>query len=324
VECLPAGTMMRLGMTNPPYILEHREEIARILQHPRVYAFLHIPVQSGSDRVLEAMRRQYTVHDFRQLVDHLRAHVPGISIATDVICGFPTESDSDFEGTMELVREYEFPILYISQFYPRPGTPAAAMRQAKTQIKKQRSREISAFFKSYEPYAERLGQRCWVLVTDRAADGVHLVAHNKAYEQILLPEVEGLMGSYVEVEVVHVGKFYQKAQLVDPEWRSKQPPLPPIPQANAGVEVHSRRTKSALRADGGEWGHDSLPSSKATSTTLGGQSEDSFISDAPSSRLDATLDSELEVTTTHLLAVVGALMSIFVLIHMAERKRWIT
>ena len=132
VELLPEGTMLRLGMTNPPYILEHREEIAKILRHPRVYAFLHIPVQSGSDNVLSSMRRQYTVAEFALLVDHLHEHVPGITIATDVICGFPTESDEDFQGTLDLVERYRFPVLYISQFYPRPGTPAALMKQPKT------------------------------------------------------------------------------------------------------------------------------------------------------------------------------------------------
>lgn len=325
VDCLPAGTMLRLGMTNPPYILEHREEIARILQHPRVYSFLHIPVQSGSDKVLEAMRRQYTVQDFRQLVDHLRAHVPGITIATDIICGFPTETDADFEGTMKLARDYKFPILYISQFYPRPGTPAAAMRQPKTQIKKQRSREISAFFKSYEPYADRLGQRCWVLVTDRAADGLHLVAHNKAYEQVLLPEEEGLMGSYVEVEVVKVGKFYQIAQLVDPDWRTKRPLLPPTPEADVSVQVHSHRRRSALSSDRSERDHDSS-AALSTATPRGNMPMDSSISGvAPATNSDIHVYAGVDLGfPTHLMAVTGALVSFLVAIHIAERRQWIS
>jgi threonylcarbamoyladenosine tRNA methylthiotransferase CDKAL1 len=252
VECLPEGTMLRLGMTNPPYILEHRVEIAKILKHPRVYEFLHIPVQSGSDRVLSDMRRQYTIADFAQLVDHLRAEVPAVTIATDVICGFPTENDEDFQGTMDLVRKYQFPILYISQFYPRPGTPAAAMPQARTQIKKARSREVSAFFKSYFPYADRVGARYWVLVTDRAADGERLVAHNKAYEQVLLREEKGLMGSYVEVVITEVGRFHLLGELVDAAWWEKTPPLPPV-----AVSLGSQ--PSTLRADGGEWEHGGRP-----------------------------------------------------------------
>ena len=67
--------MMRLGMTNPPYILEHLDEMAKILSHPRVYSFLHIPVQSGSDAILGEMRREYCVKDFERMVDFLRAHL---------------------------------------------------------------------------------------------------------------------------------------------------------------------------------------------------------------------------------------------------------
>ena len=67
--------------------------MAKILNHPRVYAFLHVPVQSGSDHILYEMSREYTVEDFCQVVDFLRSKVDGISIATDIICGFPTESE---------------------------------------------------------------------------------------------------------------------------------------------------------------------------------------------------------------------------------------
>lgn len=76
-------------MTNPPYILEHLENIVQILNHPRVYSFLHIPVQACNDDVLERMNREYTVADFEQVCDYLLKYVPDMTIATDIICGFP-------------------------------------------------------------------------------------------------------------------------------------------------------------------------------------------------------------------------------------------
>ncbi|KAM6453857.1 threonylcarbamoyladenosine tRNA methylthiotransferase isoform 2-T2 [Liasis olivaceus] len=152
VEVIPEGAMLRLGMTNPPYILEHLEEMAKILNHPRVYAFLHVPVQSASDSVLMDMKREYCVADFKRVVDFLKTKVPGITIATDVICGFPGETDEDFQETMKLVAEYRFPSLFINQFYPRPGTPAAKMHQVPAQTKKQRTKELSKLFHSYNPY----------------------------------------------------------------------------------------------------------------------------------------------------------------------------
>ncbi|KAI0220406.1 Threonylcarbamoyladenosine tRNA methylthiotransferase [Lamellibrachia satsuma] len=93
VEVIPEGAMLRLGMTNPPYILEHLEAMARILRHPRVYSFLHLPVQSASDSVLMDMKREYCQADFRRVVDFLKERVPDITVATDIICGFPTETD---------------------------------------------------------------------------------------------------------------------------------------------------------------------------------------------------------------------------------------
>ncbi|KAL4616954.1 threonylcarbamoyladenosine tRNA methylthiotransferase [Arapaima gigas] len=185
VEVIPEGAMLRLGMTNPPYILEHLEEMAKILSHPRVYSFLHVPVQSASDSVLMDMRREYCVADFRHVVDFLKDRVPGITIATDIICGFPGETDNDFQETMDLVKEYRFPSLFINQFYPRPGTPAARMEQVPAQVKKQRTKELSQLFHSYNPYDHKVSQRQQVLVTEESFDAQYFVAHNKFYEQVL-------------------------------------------------------------------------------------------------------------------------------------------
>uniref|UniRef100_A0A8D1Y3H4 tRNA-t(6)A37 methylthiotransferase n=1 Tax=Sus scrofa TaxID=9823 RepID=A0A8D1Y3H4_PIG len=186
VEVIPEGAMLRLGMTNPPYILEHLEEMAKILNHPRVYAFLHIPVQSASDTVLMDMKREYCVADFKRVVDFLKDKVPGITIATDIICGFPGETDQDFQETVKLVEEYKFPSLFINQFYPRPGTPAAKMEQVPAQVKKQRTKDLSRVFHSYNPYDHK----------------------------VLVPKNPTFMGKMVEVDIYESGKHFMKGQPV--------------------------------------------------------------------------------------------------------------
>uniref|UniRef100_A0A8B9PL00 tRNA-t(6)A37 methylthiotransferase n=1 Tax=Apteryx owenii TaxID=8824 RepID=A0A8B9PL00_APTOW len=186
VEAIPEGAMLRLGMTNPPYILEHLEEMAKILNHPRVYAFLHIPVQSASDSVLMDMKREYCVADFKRVVDFLKEKVPGITIATDIICGFPGEMDEDFQETMKLVEQYRFPSLFINQFYPRPGTPAAKMHQVPAAVKKQRTKDLSQLFHSYNPYDHK----------------------------VLVPKDPLLMGKMVEVNIYEAGKHFMKGQPV--------------------------------------------------------------------------------------------------------------
>ena len=152
VKVIPEGCRLRLGMTNPPYILDHLQEMAEILNHDRVYSFLHVPVQSGSDAVLRDMRREYSVAEFERVVDYLTEHVPGITIITDIIAGFPTETAQDFQETLDLVEKYKFPSLFINQFFPRPGTPAAKMKRIPTQEVKERTKQITGllfFLKCY-------------------------------------------------------------------------------------------------------------------------------------------------------------------------------
>ncbi|KAM7174270.1 threonylcarbamoyladenosine tRNA methylthiotransferase [Macrochelys suwanniensis] len=214
VEVIPEGAMLRVGMTNPPYILEHLEEMAKILNHPRVYAFLHIPVQSASDSILMDMKREYCVADFKRVVDFLKEKVPGITIATDIICGFPGETDEDFQDTMQLVEEYRFPSLFINQFYPRPGTPAAKMHQVPALVKKQRTKDLSQLFHSYSPYDHKVGERQSVLVTEESFDSQFYVAHNQFYEQVLVPKKPEFMGKMVEVDIYEAGKHFMKGQPV--------------------------------------------------------------------------------------------------------------
>ncbi|CAI5779910.1 threonylcarbamoyladenosine tRNA methylthiotransferase isoform X1 [Podarcis lilfordi] len=214
VEVIPEGAMLRLGMTNPPYILEHLEEMAKILNHPRVYAFLHVPVQSASDSVLMDMKREYCVADFKRVVDFLKEKVPGITIATDIICGFPGEADEDFQETMKLVEEYKFPSLFINQFYPRPGTPAAKMHQVPAQVKKQRTKELSRLFHSYNPYDHKIGEKQNVLVTEESFDSKFYVAHNRFYEQVLVPKNPEFMGKMVEVNIFEAGKHFMRGSPV--------------------------------------------------------------------------------------------------------------
>ncbi|KAM4689602.1 threonylcarbamoyladenosine tRNA methylthiotransferase [Discoglossus pictus] len=214
VEVIPEGAMLRLGMTNPPYILEHLEEMAKILNHPRVYSFLHIPVQSASDSVLMDMKREYCIADFKRVVDFLKERVPGITIATDIICGFPAETDEDFQETLKLVEEYKFPSLFINQFYPRPGTPAAKMVQVPAHVKKQRTKELSQLFHSYNPYDHKIGERQQVLVTEESFDSQYYVAHNRFYEQVLVPKEKEFMGKMVEVDIFESGKHFMKGQPV--------------------------------------------------------------------------------------------------------------
>ncbi|KAK7404214.1 hypothetical protein VNO78_04904 [Psophocarpus tetragonolobus] len=210
-----ASTMLRIGMTNPPYILEHLKEIAEILRHPCVYSFLHVPVQSGSDTILSAMNREYTVSEFRTVVDTLTELVPEMQIATDIICGFPGETDEDFVQTINLIKEYKFPQVHISQFYPRPGTPAARMKKVPSNVVKRRSRELTAVFESFTPYSGMEGKVERIWITDIASDGVHLVGHTKGYIQVLVLAANHMLGTSAMVKITSVGRWSVFGEVIE-------------------------------------------------------------------------------------------------------------
>uniref|UniRef100_A0ACD5UAC8 Uncharacterized protein n=1 Tax=Avena sativa TaxID=4498 RepID=A0ACD5UAC8_AVESA len=209
------STMLRIGMTNPPFILEHLNEIASVLRHPCVYTFLHVPVQSGSDAVLKAMNREYTVSEFRMVVDTLCELVPGMQIATDIICGFPGETDEDFAQTVSLIKEYQLPQVHISQFYPRPGTPAARMKKVPSIEVKKRSRELTSVFEAFSPYEGLKGKVERIWITEIATDGVHLVGHTKGYIQVLVIAPDSMLGTSADAKITSVGRWSVFGEVIE-------------------------------------------------------------------------------------------------------------
>ncbi|CAH1970902.1 unnamed protein product [Acanthoscelides obtectus] len=234
-------------MTNPPYILEHLEEIAKIMSHPRVYRFLHVPVQSGSDQVLADMKRQYCRSDFENVVDFLKEKVPGITIATDIICGFPTETERDFEDTINLCNKYNFPSLFINQFFPRPGTPASLLPKVPTQEVKQRTKRLTDLFYTYQPYDHKIGEIQEVLATEVSHDKKHYVTHNEFYEQVLIPMRKEFLGKLVKVKINKATKFSMIGEPLD---EIKMPGLTkPLEKGQvSGVKLEGNVDKKVLIA----------------------------------------------------------------------------
>jgi hypothetical protein len=217
VDEVPGDAMFRVGMTNPPYILDQIVTVSKLLKHPRMFEFLHIPVQSGSDAVLDKMNREYTRKDFTTVCNALLENVEEVTIATDIICGFPTETEQHFEETMSLMNEYHFHICNISQFYPRPGTPAAKMKRIDTKIVKNRSRKFSELFNSLDPYKKMIGRtlKVWVGMEHDSTKTMN-VGHTKNYTKVLIkPWNYELIGTVVTVKVVKHARFHVECQLIE-------------------------------------------------------------------------------------------------------------
>ncbi|EAR99465.2 MiaB-like tRNA modifying enzyme, archaeal-type family protein (macronuclear) [Tetrahymena thermophila SB210] len=217
VEVLPNDVMLRVGMTNPPYILEHLQNMSTILRHPRVFSFLHIPVQAANNTVLENMNREYTCEEFEQVCDYLLKNVPNMTIATDIICGFPGETNAQFDDTLKLVDKYKFPILNISQFYPRPGTAAMKMKKVPSQDVKMRSKKITELFDTFKRWDHLLGttQRIWINDKEDKKGVLQLVGHTKQYAKVMLPFEEELLGKSVIIKVTKVLTWHIEGEIID-------------------------------------------------------------------------------------------------------------
>ncbi len=122
---------------------DFRLEWLELWQNPRMCRHFHLPMQSGSDHILRRMARRYTSARYREIILTAKHLIPGVAISTDIITGFPGESDEDFQRTYELAKELQFAKTHVFRFSPRQGTPAARMQgQVRDEVKKARSERL--------------------------------------------------------------------------------------------------------------------------------------------------------------------------------------
>jgi MiaB-like tRNA modifying enzyme len=204
---LPYEFRVRVGMMNPTYAREIFDELLDAYSNEKIYKFLHLPVQSGDDEVLRHMRRGYRVADFMELVADFRRRFPESTLSTDVIVGYPTESDESFDKTYRLIEEIKPEILNITRFSPRPGTEAAKLRDIHDWIKKERSRRLTKLMRSIgmERNSRYAGKKLRVLVT-KHGKGNTLLARSDAYRQVVLKE--GEIGEFRDVKIRKVRPTY--------------------------------------------------------------------------------------------------------------------
>ncbi len=149
------------------------DELVRAMRDiPRICPHLHLPVQSGSDRILDLMRRGYTAAQYLDAVAHLREAMPDFSLTSDVIVGFPTETEEDFEATRRLAETAAFDNTYIFKYSPRPGTPAAAMNDDVPAAEKMRRNQV--LLEDQDVRGQRLNEACVGRTLDVLAEGVSL------------------------------------------------------------------------------------------------------------------------------------------------------
>lgn len=205
---IPDRFMVRIGMMNPDTAGPILGELADMFHSPKVYSFLHMPVQSGSDRILQSMGRRYSAGDYQRIVDYIRRSVDGISLITDVIAGYPGETDVDFGQTIGLLKAVQPDKVNVTRYSSRPGTPASQLYDMPDRIKKDRSRELTRLWLEVAAQRNRRykGTILDALVTEHGRRNT-MKARAMNYAGIVI-EGGPLLGSIVRVMVTGSNAFY--------------------------------------------------------------------------------------------------------------------
>jgi MiaB-like tRNA modifying enzyme len=217
VSSLPGDFMVRVGMMNPLLTDRIIDELVECIRHEKVFKFIHLPVQSGSERILRVMQRGYHVDDFYEMVGRFRAEVPGITLSTDIIVGFPTETESEFLESQELLKRARPDVVNISRFGARNGTKAAVMDgQVNSQTSKDRSMRMTGLVKQIQRSinSKWVGWRGTVLIDEVVKDA--LVGRNYAYKPCLFKGdqlSEQALGNRLEAVVVDSTSSTLRAQV---------------------------------------------------------------------------------------------------------------
>jgi MiaB-like tRNA modifying enzyme len=189
--------MIRVGMMNPMYMPRIKQKLIESYDNDKVFKFLHLPVQSGSDKVLNDMKRGHTSETFREIVKRTKDRFDDFTISTDIIVGFPSETEEDFQKTLTLLDETKPDVVNLSKYSARPGTDAAELKQIDAAEIKRRSKIIFEQINkiSLESNKKWIGWKGKVLFDENTEEGIK--GRNYAYKPIAVQEKVSIGDSHV-------------------------------------------------------------------------------------------------------------------------------
>jgi threonylcarbamoyladenosine tRNA methylthiotransferase MtaB len=195
---------LRLGSVDPRLLTG--QFIRKASELPKLCPHYHVSLQSGSDRILKLMNRSYTTAQYVEIVNDLRSNIPDVAVTTDVMVGFPGETDEDFESTLNLVNDIQFSRIHVFRYSDRKNTPAATFAWKVPQaVKDERARKLIKIGEQLEMRFMRtyLGKKVSVLVEDKCAQ----------YENCF----EGYSGNYIKVLINSVSDLFGEVVTVIPD-----------------------------------------------------------------------------------------------------------
>jgi threonylcarbamoyladenosine tRNA methylthiotransferase CDKAL1 len=207
---------IRVGMMNPIHIKPIIKGLIGVYENPKIYKFIHIPVQSGSDNVLRKMNRGYRVKDFERIVKEFRNAFPKLTLSTDIIVGFPGEAESDFRKSLDLLRRASPDIVNLSRFSPRPRTIASKMKQLDNMLIKERSKTMSELVREIgqERNKSFVNNEFSVLVNEKGKKNNQFIGRSENYKPVVLTSGKDITGRFLRVGIISAGKTYLVGQIL--------------------------------------------------------------------------------------------------------------
>jgi tRNA A37 methylthiotransferase MiaB len=208
-------------MMTPNLVKGIQEKVIAAYENEKVFKFLHLPVQSGDDSVLRGMRRFYTAEEFVSIVEGFRESFPDLTLATDVIVGYPGESEEAFNSTLEIMKRVQPDVTNVSKFFARPKTAAWEIREGlvdKEEIKR-RSNKAAELAKQISASQNRkwVGWSGEILVDEVGKVEGSWIGRNFAYKPIVVKCGDTLLGKTLRVEVVEASQTYLRGKIVERE-----------------------------------------------------------------------------------------------------------
>lgn len=196
----------RIGMMNPTYVKSMLDDLIDSYKSGKIFKFLHLPVQSGSNRILKRMNRGYNIRDFKNVVKKFREEFPFLTLSTDIIVGFPGEGNYDYQKTIDLIGKIKPDIVNISKFGSRPGTKAADMEQLDRKTINDRTKKLVNLtqkmkLKNNQKWLNWEGE---VLIDEIGRKG-GVIGRNFAYKPVL---TKGRLGTFKKIRIKSVRPTY--------------------------------------------------------------------------------------------------------------------
>ena len=204
---------IRVGMMHPKNILDDVDEIIDAMKHPKVYDFIHLPVQSGSDKVLSDMRRGHNISQYIDIVSKFKKEISDLTLAVDIIVGYPTEDDKDFDLTVKLLKEIKPSLIHLSKYQHRKGAISSSLKEIPHEVMKKRSKYLSQIKSEIteEENKHLVGTNQKVLVVEEGSKG-GFIAKTDSYIPVIVKDAE--LGSFVDVKITEATSTYLKSQLL--------------------------------------------------------------------------------------------------------------